>query len=86
LRPASQGSYKAKVFGGLNVSRVELEGSFQALSSFHNPPRSELRRSPVIPNFARLSVAQTFFEAADGFLVLALSKQLDPPLMCFRHG
>jgi hypothetical protein len=70
----------------LHVLRVELEGSLQALPRFPNASRSKLRRGPVIPNFARLRLAQTLFEAADGFLVLALSKQLDAPLMCFRHG
>jgi hypothetical protein len=86
LRRASQGNNKAKVFGGLNVPRVELEGSFQPVPSFRNAPRSELRGGPIIPNFTRLSSPQRFLEATDGLLISAPGKQLDAALMGIHHG
>jgi hypothetical protein len=85
-RRGGQGSQNAKIVGGLGVSRVELEGSFQTLSGFLKTPTSEMRGRPVIPNLTRLGLPQTLLEAADGLFILALTKQLESTLMRLCHA
>ena len=84
-RLAALGQNDAEVGRRLSVLRIAFQGESKSILRLHETAPGELRRGPVIPDFARLLLFQRFAEQADGLVEAALLITAEALLM-FLHG
>lgn len=84
-RLAALSEDNAEVGGRLSVLRIAFQGASKSDLRLHKTAPGELRRGPVIPDFARLLFFQRFAEQADGLVEAALLVTAQPLLMLL-HG